>query len=66
VLSYGDSEVLVGKHDEGYCAQQWNRGDGGDAQGDLYVVNWVVLGRVKATEWLKVTCPGVGCGESSR
>lgn len=33
---YGDSEVLVGEHDEGYCAQQWNRGDVGRHKGCLH------------------------------
>ena len=35
----GDSEVPVGKHDEGYCAQQWNRGDVGMHNGRLYIAN---------------------------
>jgi hypothetical protein len=33
---YGDSEVLVEEHNEGYCAQQWNRGDVGMRKGCLH------------------------------
>jgi hypothetical protein len=33
---YGDSEVLVEEHNEGYCAQQWNRGDVGMHKGCLH------------------------------
>ena len=35
-VDYSDSEVLVEEHNEGYCAQQWNRGDVGMHRGCLY------------------------------
>ena len=42
----GDSEVLVGEHDEGYCAQQWNRGDVGMHKGCLHKAGGICEGKV--------------------
>ena len=63
---YGDSEVLVGEHDEGYCAQQWNRVDVGTHKGCLYKAGRMCGGNGCVGHKLddRVTCPGVGCGEN--
>jgi hypothetical protein len=42
----GDSEVPVEEHDEGYCAQQWNRGDVGMHKGCLYKAGGLYWGKV--------------------